>query len=177
MSDKVLSQGRKELSEEIDLHRLFGELLHNKWLIFGVVGLFTVAALAYVTFATPIYESTALIQVEKNAGNSLLNDISSMLPDSQPQSDAEIELIQSRMVMGKTAEDFGLSTYVEQNYFPIFGRGWARISGDEPAKIALSRLNVPGPLMGRFLHYEYWIKVTMNCPLTGKRFWMDKLVN
>ncbi|MCR0999118.1 tyrosine-protein kinase Wzc [Serratia rubidaea] len=148
MSEKVLSQGRKELSEEIDLHRLFGELLHNKWLICGIVGLFAVAALTYVNFATPIYESTALIQVEKNAGNSLLNDISSMLPDSQPQSDAEIELIQSRLVMGKTADELDLSTNVEQKYFPIFGRGWARINGHEPAKIALTRLNVPDSLLG-----------------------------
>lgn len=149
MSDKELSQGRKELSEEIDVHRLLGELLVHKWLIAGIMGMFTAVVLCYVIFATPVYESTALIQVEKNSGNSLLNDISSMLPDSQPQSDAEIELIRSRLVMGKTVDDLGLSTYVEQEFFPVFGRGWARITNKSPARIALSRLTVPIELMGK----------------------------
>ncbi|PZQ28610.1 MAG: tyrosine-protein kinase [Serratia marcescens] len=47
------------------------------------------------------------------------------------------------MVTGKTVDDLNLETVVQQKYFPIFGRGWARLTGSEPAKIALSRLNVP----------------------------------
>lgn len=143
MLDKELSQGQKEQSEEIDLHRLFSELLTNKWLIIAITGLFAAVSLIYVIFATPVYKSTALIQVEKNAGSSLLNDITSMLPDSQPQSDAEIELIQSRMVVGKTVKDLGLETQVSQIYFPMFGKGWARLTSQKPAEIALSRLSVP----------------------------------
>lgn len=38
--------------------------------------------------------------------------------------------------------DMGLETVVEQRYFPIFGRGWARLMGHTPAQIALSRLTV-----------------------------------
>lgn len=129
-------------SEEIDLGRLFGTLLDHRWLIIGVTTLFAVIGIVYSLFATPNYQSDALVQVEQNAGNSLLNDLSQMIPNSQPGSSTEIELIQSRMVLGKTVSDLGLETVVEQQYFPIFGRGWARLMGHAPAQIALSRFNI-----------------------------------
>ncbi|WP_249744319.1 Wzz/FepE/Etk N-terminal domain-containing protein, partial [Serratia marcescens] len=129
--------------DEIDLSRLLGTLIDHRWLIIGITALFSVAGIIYSLFATPIYQADAMVQVEQNVGNSLVNDLSQMLPNSQPGSSTEIELIKSRMVTGKTVDDLNLETVVQQKYFPIFGRGWARLTGTEPAKIALSRLNVP----------------------------------
>ena len=129
--------------DEIDLSRLLGTLIDHRWLIIGITALFSVAGIIYSLFATPIYQADAMVQVEQNVGNSLVNDLSQMLPNSQPGSSTEIELIKSRMVTGKTVDDLNLETVVQQKYFPIFGRGWARLTGSEPAKIALSRLNVP----------------------------------
>ncbi|CAI0858384.1 tyrosine-protein kinase Wzc [Serratia quinivorans] len=145
MTDKTNSTNSS--SEEIDLGRLFGTLLDHKWLIIGVTTLFAVIGIIYSLFATPNYQSDALIQVEQNTGNSLLSDLSQMIPNSQPASSTEIELIQSRMVLGKTVSDLGLETVVEQNYFPVFGRGWARLMGHTPAQIALSRLTVPESML------------------------------
>ncbi|MFP7607443.1 tyrosine-protein kinase Wzc [Serratia quinivorans] len=130
-------------NDEIDLGRLFGTLLDHRWLIIGVTALFAVVGIVYSLFATPIYQSDALVQVEQNVGNSLLNNLSDMMPSSQPGSSTEIELIQSRMVTGKTIDDLNLDTVVEQKYFPVFGRGWARLKGEVPGDIALSRLIVP----------------------------------
>lgn len=130
-------------SDEIDLGRLLGTLLDNRWLIIGVTALFTIAGIMYAMLATPIYKADALIQVEQSGGDSLLKDISSMLPDAKPQSAAEIELIKSRMVMGKTITDLRLDIHVEEKYFPIVGKGIARLTGAEPSKIAVSRLDVP----------------------------------
>ncbi|BEO65395.1 tyrosine-protein kinase [Serratia marcescens] len=129
--------------DEIDLSRLLGTLIDHRWLIIGITALFSVAGIIYSLFATPIYQADAMVQVEQNVGNSLVNDLSQMLPNSQPGSSTEIELIKSRMVTGKTVDDLNLETVVQQKYFPVFGRGWARLTGTEPAKIALSRLNVP----------------------------------
>ncbi|CAI1591946.1 tyrosine-protein kinase Wzc [Serratia proteamaculans] len=145
MTDKTNSTNSS--SEEIDLGRLFGTLLDHKWLIIGVTTLFAVIGIIYSLFATPNYQSDALIQVEQNTGNSLLSDLSQMIPNSQPASSTEIELIQSRMVLGKTVSDLGLETVVEQSYFPVFGRGWARLMGHTPAQIALSRLTVPESML------------------------------
>ncbi|WP_413514669.1 polysaccharide biosynthesis tyrosine autokinase [Serratia proteamaculans] len=137
----------KESNEEIDLSRLFSELLLQKWFIIGVSALFATLSLVYVIFATPIYQSSALIQVESNTGNSLLKDISSMLPDGSQKSDTEIELIQSRLVMGRTIEQLNLTTYVEPKHFPIFGAGWARLMNAEEPEVSLSKLSVPQEML------------------------------
>ncbi|MBN3081208.1 tyrosine-protein kinase Wzc [Pectobacterium polaris] len=143
MAEKTSVKVSETNSDEIDLGRLLGTLLDNRWLIIGVTALFTIIGIMYVTLKTPIYKADALIQVEQSSGNSLLNDLSSMLPEAKPQSAAEIELIKSRMVIGKTIKDLSLDTVVQQKYFPIFGKGFARIFEQEPGEIAVSRLEVP----------------------------------
>ncbi|MGY0247897.1 Wzz/FepE/Etk N-terminal domain-containing protein, partial [Klebsiella michiganensis] len=82
--------------DEIDLRRLVGELIDHRKLILSVTSLFTLIALVYALFATPIYQADALVQVEQKQGNALLNSLSQVLPDSQPQSAPEIALLRSR---------------------------------------------------------------------------------
>ncbi|KFX21071.1 tyrosine-protein kinase Wzc [Pectobacterium betavasculorum] len=143
MTEKTSVKVSETHSDEIDLGRLLGTLLDNRWLIIGVTAVFTVLGIMYAMLATPVYKADALIQVEQTQGNSLLNDISSMLPDSKPKSDAEIELIKSRMVIGKTVNDLALDIDVQQKYFPVVGKGLARLTNEETAKIVVSRLDVP----------------------------------
>ncbi|MEH2919961.1 tyrosine-protein kinase Wzc [Samsonia erythrinae] len=143
MAEKISVKTPETNTDEIDLGRLLGTLLDHRWLIIGVTALFTIIGILYATFATPIYKADALIQVEQSSGNSLLKDISSVLPDAKPESAAEIELIKSRMVLGKTVNDLALDISVQQKYFPVFGKGFARLSEEEPGKIAVSRLEVP----------------------------------
>ncbi|CAI0964657.1 Tyrosine-protein kinase wzc [Serratia fonticola] len=130
-----------DTADEIDLKRIFGTLLDNCWLIIGITSLFAVVAIFYSILATPIYRADALVQVERSTGSSILNDISEMLPTNQPLSAAEIELIQSRMVIGKTVTDLNLDTEITEKYFPIVGKGWSRLMGEKPGSIALSRLS------------------------------------
>lgn len=58
-----------------------------------------------------------MIQVEQKQGNAILNNLSQMLPDSQPQSAPEIALIQSRMILGKTVDDLNLQTIIKKHIF------------------------------------------------------------
>ncbi|KGA24622.1 tyrosine protein kinase [Pectobacterium brasiliense] len=143
MAEKISVKASETSTDEIDLGRLLGTLLDNRWLIIGVTAVFTILGILYATFATPIYKADALIQVEQSSGNSLLKDISSVLPDAKPESAAEIELIKSRMVVGKTVNDLSLDIIAQQKYFPVFGKGFARLMGEESGKIAVSRLEVP----------------------------------
>ncbi|ENY5349804.1 polysaccharide biosynthesis tyrosine autokinase [Klebsiella aerogenes] len=128
--------------EDIDLSRLIGEVIDHRKLIISIVSLFTLLALVYALFATPIYQADALVQVEQKQGNAILSNLSQMLPDGQPQSAPEIALLRSRMILGKTVDDLNLQSIATQHYFPLFGRGLARLSGDKPAQIAISRLYV-----------------------------------
>ena len=131
-------------TDEIDLGRLVGELIDHRKLIISVTSLFTLVALIYAIFATPIYQADALIQVEQKQANAILSSLTQMLPDSQPQSAPEIALIQSRMILGKTVDDLNLQARVKQKYFPILGRGFSRLVGDKPGTISISRLYIPG---------------------------------
>ncbi|MGP6472991.1 polysaccharide biosynthesis tyrosine autokinase [Rahnella aceris] len=130
-------------SDEIDLGRLIGEIIDHRKLIIIITSVFTVLAIIYVLFATPIYQADALIQVEQKQGNAILESLSQVLPDSQPQSAPEIALLQSRMILGKTVDDLNLQAVVKQKYFPVFGRGWARITGEAPGKLTITRLYLP----------------------------------
>jgi len=120
-----------------------GELIDHRKLIIGITMLFTVLAIAYALFATPVYQADALIQVEQKQGNAILESLSQVLPDAQPQSAPEIALLQSRMILGKTVEDLNLQAVVRQKYFPVFGRGWARLTGATPGTLSVSRLYLP----------------------------------
>lgn len=135
--------------DDIDLGRLFGILIDHRWLIIGITLLFSVVSMVYVIFATPVYQSDALIQVENKAGNAILSDLSQMISNNDSStSSTEIELIQSRMVVGKTVDDLGLDTIVSVKRFPILGRAWEQLISEKEPKIALSRLNVREDLIG-----------------------------
>ncbi|MFJ5481837.1 tyrosine-protein kinase Wzc [Pectobacterium actinidiae] len=174
MTEKTSVKVSETSSDEIDLGRLLGTLLDNRWLIIGVTAVFTVLGIMYAMLATPVYKADALIQVEQSSGNSLLNDISSMLPDAKPQSAAEVELIKSRMVIGKTVNDLALDISVQQKYFPLVGKGIARLAGDEPGKIAVSRLDVPESWQDEVLSLEvlpdqqYAVKAGDSVKFTGR---------
>jgi tyrosine-protein kinase Etk/Wzc len=145
MSSVMSIKPQSSNSDEVDLGRLFGELLDHRKLIVSVTAIFAVLAIIYAQFATPIYQADALIQVEQKQGNALINSISQILPDSQPESAPEIALLQSRMILGKTVQDLNLQAKVEQKYFPIFGRGWARMMGQPKGSLGVSRLYLQSP--------------------------------
>ncbi|EMF0762163.1 MULTISPECIES: polysaccharide biosynthesis tyrosine autokinase [Klebsiella] len=130
--------------DDIDLSRLVGEFIDHRKLIISVTSLFTVIALVYALFATPIYQADALIQVEQKQANAILTNLSQMLPDSQPQSAPEIALLQSRMVLGKTVDDLNLQARITPKYFPILGRGWARLTGTKNGELRIAKLFIPG---------------------------------
>ncbi|HCT9404910.1 TPA: polysaccharide biosynthesis tyrosine autokinase [Raoultella ornithinolytica] len=136
----VKNKSVQKETDEIDLGRLIGEFIDHRKLIISVTSLFIMLGLVYAIFATPIYQADALVQVEQKQANAILSNLSQMLPDSQPQSAPEIALLQSRMVLGKTVDDLNLQAEVKQKYFPIFGAGWARLMGEKPGDISVTRL-------------------------------------
>ncbi|SAP50402.1 polysaccharide biosynthesis tyrosine autokinase [Klebsiella oxytoca] len=160
--------------DEIDLRRLVGELIDHRKLILSVTSLFTLIALVYALFATPIYQADALVQVEQKQGNALLNSLSQVLPDSQPQSAPEIALLRSRMILGKTVDDLNLQAKIEEDYFPVFGRGLARLLGNKPNNLNISRLylSIPGEEVPeidvKILDNDRFIVTGESIEITGK---------
>ncbi|NWB52141.1 polysaccharide biosynthesis tyrosine autokinase [Pseudomonas sp. F8002] len=111
---------------EIDLLGLFGTLIDHKWLIAAVTGAFMVTGAAYAVLATPVYQANALLQVEAKKNDLLgFSDIGGMLGKESPSA-TEIELIQSRYVIGKTVDNLKLDIVVQPMYLPVVGEFLAR---------------------------------------------------
>ena len=150
MSEQISSINKNSDSssgEQIDLLELVGVLLDNKWKIAITTAFFMIASIVYALMATPIYRANALVQVEQSAGNNMLSKLSDIMPGSKPESQTEIGLLKSRMVLGKTVDELGLDTVVSEKHFPVFGKGLARLLGQRDADIAISRLSVPDDLL------------------------------
>lgn len=144
MTDKARrSSAPTEGNDEIDIGRLLGTVLEARWWVIGITGLFAALAIVYALFATPVYKADALVQIEQNAGNTLVNDISSALSNKPPASAAEIQLIQSRLVLGKTVDDLNLDISVTKNTFWLFGAGWDRLHGHQNDTVNVTTFNLP----------------------------------
>jgi len=130
-------------SDEIDIGRLIGTVIEARWWVLGVTAAFAVAAVIYTLFATPIYSADALVQIEQDTGNSLVQNINSALSNKPPASDAEIQLIKSRLVLGKTVDDLDLDIAVTKNTMPIIGAGWERLMGRQNETVKVTTFTIP----------------------------------
>ncbi|WP_311568600.1 polysaccharide biosynthesis tyrosine autokinase [Photobacterium arenosum] len=129
-------------SDEIDLGKLFGILLDRRWTIIAITFTFAVAGIAYALLATPIYKADALLQVEeKSNGLSGLGEMGDLF-SSESSSNTEIEIIRSRMILGKTVDKLNLTTLAEPAALPLIGKGLHRLSGNKDS-IAISRFDIP----------------------------------
>ncbi len=144
MTDKV-----KQISppasggDEIDIGRLVGTVVEGKWWVIGVTAAFAVAAIIYTLFATPIYSADALVRIEQNQGSALVLDISNALTSKPPASEAEIQMITSRLVLGKTVDDLDLDIAVSKNTLPVIGAGWERLMGRQNETVKVTTFNRP----------------------------------
>ncbi|GEM80807.1 polysaccharide biosynthesis tyrosine autokinase [Vibrio superstes] len=127
----------------IDLGKLLGLLLDGKWIIIFTTFVFAVAGVTYALLATPIYKADALIQVEqKSTGMPVLSESMGDMFAQESQAATEIEIIKSRMVLGKTVDKFNLTTVASPNYLPVIGKGLAKRMGEE-AFIKVERFDIP----------------------------------
>ncbi|EMM3426569.1 polysaccharide biosynthesis tyrosine autokinase [Klebsiella aerogenes] len=131
-------------NDEIDLGKIIGTLIDDKWLITSIIGVFTAVSLIYTVVAQPIYRSDALVQVEKSPGvSSIIDGASDLFPQSDPTSATEIEIIKSRMVIGKAINDLGLENEITRKNTPIVGGLWDRITGQRENNISVELFKVP----------------------------------
>src|SRR5690554_800287 len=136
--------------DEIDLMRLVGQLLENKWLIIAVTALFTLGGIAHALLATPIYKADALLQVEKkSSGMPALGEMGDLF-SSDSDAATEIQIIKSRMVIGSVVDQLDLTTSVSPKYMPIIGDFLARRS-PEKDQLVIDTFTVPQSYIGHGL--------------------------
>lgn len=98
-----------------------------------------------------------------------------MIPNSSPESAPEIQLLQSRMILGKTIAELNLRDIVEQKYFPIVGRGWARLTKEKPGELAISWMHIP-QLNGQDQQLTLTVGENGHYTLEGEEFTVNGMV-
>lgn len=131
-------------SEEIDLLKLLSKMIEHYRTILVIIVIFIGFSLFYCFIATPIYQANVLLQVETKKGgtSALFGEVSDIFA-SGGSAASEIEIMTSRMVLGKTIERLHLDIDIQPKYMPIVGSLWAKISGDPKPTLALSLFDIP----------------------------------
>ena len=115
------NKNTEELTKEIDFMGLLGALIDRKYFIAGITALFMLIGVVYAVFSTPVYQATAMIQVE-NGGASVpgFDDMAGMF-ESTSAAVTEIELLKSRSVIGEAVDTLKLDITAGPKLFPLIG--------------------------------------------------------
>jgi tyrosine-protein kinase Etk/Wzc len=144
MSSKTVNQpGYGVENQELDLARLLGELIDHRICILSFTLLCATCGLLYALFAQPVYIADAMVQIEQKQQNNLLKSINQFTSEISPDSSAEIQLLKSRMILGKTVDELRLRDEIVPVRFPVIGKGLSRLMGEQPPILSLDWLQLP----------------------------------
>ena len=109
-------------SDEIDLGQLVGVLIDRWTLIVGATALLGLGGIFYAFSAVPIFQADALVQVEEEKqGLDVAAMLGGDLGTGGSTTKAEIEIIQSRMVLGEAVQRTGSDITVTADRMPVIG--------------------------------------------------------
>ena len=133
--------------EGLALGEIIAVLMDYRWLIAAVTLFALVLGLAWVFVAKPIYRADGLLQVEeKSSGMGSLKALQPLLGDETSVS-AELEILSSRMVLGRVVKKLKLDIVAVPRTFPLIGGALSRrYDGDDPNSpwLGLSRFSWGG---------------------------------
>jgi len=112
--------------DEIDLGQLISTLWRGRWRIAAVTVVGVALAALNVANTNPTYQADALLQLEERSGALALPSSLSSMIDNDPRSVTEIEILRSRMVLGRAIADQNLDWRVAPDTLPVIGTMFAR---------------------------------------------------
>ncbi len=140
-------------SADIDISRLLGIVIDNKWLIFSVAFLFFIGGGFYVFMSTPVYRGDALVQIEKRSSVNPLGDLKAVMGEEDQSSSVEVEILRSRMVLGRVVDQMNLDSIVVPHTIPLVGEYIQRKNFSRPSIASI-------PILGTFLdQYSEYLPV------------------
>lgn len=130
-----------------------GDMLANLWDGRYIILVTTVLALILGTYygwrKSPIYQVEAMLQIEDKQGSNagpMMEALNSLL-DQAAKSAAEIEIIKSNLVLGRTVETLSLDIQATPTYGRVIGDALVRGRPDAP-ELVIERFEIPHYLRG-----------------------------
>ena len=120
-----MNQNLQTNDDTIDLKELFFSLI-AQWKVIALCVILTLTcALLYLRVTSPVYSTDALVQVEdgKSAASAALmgelKDVAGGLGQKSP-ADAEIQILNSRLVLGEVIKNLNLNIQIQDNADSFF---------------------------------------------------------
>ena len=101
-------------------------IVDNRWLVVGVLLLALLVGGTYGYLAQPVFETNLLVQVEDNGGTKGVLGEAAGLIDTKTATSAEIEILRSRLVLGRTVNSARLYIMARPRYLPVIGAALGR---------------------------------------------------
>jgi tyrosine-protein kinase Etk/Wzc len=119
-----------EIEDDLDLGKMLSMLWASRWVIVSFTLVTCALGIIYLMAARPVYEANGLVQVEQDSKHmsSALGDFATLF-GAPMETEAEIQILKSRMVLNKVIDSLNLLVEAEPDYFPIFGAFVARKRG------------------------------------------------
>ena len=140
--------------EALSLAGLLNLLYDGRKLILGTVALALLLAGVYLLWTTRIYAVDALVQVESRKagkGGEALAAMTSGLFEAATEAQAELEILASSLVLGRTAEKLHLDLVARPRWGTPLDAIWLGRKAGGPA-LDVETFELPDPLLGkRFL--------------------------
>lgn len=128
---------QEQTGQEIDLMALLGALIDRKYFIATVTAIFMAVGVFYAIFSTPVYQATAMIQVEDGGATVPGFDDMAGMFESTSAAVTEIELLKSRSVIGEAVDTLKLDIIAEPKLFPVIGnRAFRKFTPMESGDVA-----------------------------------------
>lgn len=127
LSRNQIHQPVDQNNDEINLGELLDVLADNKKLILAITLIACLIGAAISFLGRPIYKVDSLLQIRENT-QSMADQLDSLTNffETKTPVQAEIELIKSRMILGKTIRNLHLDIIATPKFFPLMGEAAAR---------------------------------------------------
>ncbi len=110
-------QPEPELATYLDV------LWENRWMIAAIAFVVTLLGACYAFLSTPVYQANMMIHIEEEGdkeSRNIVGDLSSMY-NVKTSALAQMELLQSRMVVSRAIDNLRLYISAQPKYFPVIG--------------------------------------------------------
>jgi len=120
---QLTGPGAHQADKEVELGTYLDVLWENRWLIGAITFVAVLLGAAYAFTTTPVYQANMLIHVEEEEASkseNIVGDLQSMF-DVKTSALAEMELIQSRLVVSRATDNLRLYINAGPKHFPFIG--------------------------------------------------------